>query len=150
MDRQGQPLGAFELLIPAPDVPHLDGLAGDLERRQLWRRNRVAQVLPEHPIPGPPLNLHAGALGMLRRGGQRVEELLQIAEEAFPVRLSDECSAPWVAAHLHRSFGEKILEIGEKAGRDRLLLDRKPTQTRGTLLRVRNQSCHDAYFLRLV
>src|SRR2546425_1459649 len=85
---------------------------------------------------------------MLRRGGQRVEELLQIAEEAFPVRLSDECSAPWVAAHLHRPFREKILEVGEKAGGDRLLLDREPRQPRAAFLRVGNRSCHDAYFTR--
>src|SRR5437879_4565247 len=146
MDRQGKPLGAFELLIPAPDVPHPDGLAGDLERSQFWRRNGVVQVLPEHPIPGPPLNLHAGALGMLRRRGQRSEELLQVVEEASPVLLFGEWS--WVAAQLHRSFGEKILEIGEKAGGDRLLLDREPRQPRAAFLRVGNRSCHDAYFTR--
>src|SRR5437879_7576811 len=50
MDRQGKPLGAFELLIPAPDVPHPDGLAGDLERSQFWRRNGLIAALLIVPL----------------------------------------------------------------------------------------------------
>ncbi len=119
MHADGDGLRLGEAAARSPDGADGDGLAGQLKRRELGRRDQVMQVAPENFVAGLPLDVHAlrhlrvGVVANLGAGLPKVfEALRETVVEAFGVE-------DWVlgaARDLHGALGEEILEIGPETG----------------------------------
>src|SRR6185369_10377966 len=108
---------------------HLNGLAGHLQRRQLWRRNQVAQILPHHLVRRLPLHRHPRGNGF----GGWLEPLPEIFANAAAVLFQREDVSAHVFGNLYGTLHQEVPEVGNKSARQWFL--RTTESRRGLTLR---------------